>query len=381
METVETLVIGAGVVGLAIARALALSGREVLVLERAEAIGTQTSARNSEVIHAGLYYATGSLKARTCVAGKRWLYDYCEARGLSHARLGKLVVGADESAREGLARLKSQAESAGVNDLIWLDKAGIKDIEPEVEAAVGLFSPSTGIIDSHGLMLALQGDAEGAGAQVILYTEIQAAVLGQRRGQPHQVRLLSQGQEMELACETLINAAGLLAPQTAQRFQGLAVEHIPQAFYAKGHYFSLTGKSPFTHLVYPLPTNASLGIHVTLDLAGQARFGPDCVWLEEIDYSFDEGRRDAFVEGIQAYYPGLDPDRLVPGYTGIRPKIVGPGAPAADFRVDGPQTHAIPGLVNLFGIESPGLTASAALAEEVMRCLDQPLPLAANLDR
>ena len=376
MEQVDAVVIGAGVVGLAVARALALAGREVLILESAEAFGTGTSARNSEVIHAGLYYPTGSLKARLCVQGKALLYRYCEARGVSHRRLGKLLVASTEQDLTALEKYRQQAERDGVV-LAPLDARAVRQREPAVRAVAGLWSESTGIIDSHGLMLALLADAESAGATLVTLTP----VVGVQRCEiassvaPHRHGLVVQcaGQApMDLNCQIVVNAAGHAA-------QGLArdlVGDVP-AHFAKGHYFTLSGHSPFSHLVYPMPNHAGLGIHVTLDLAGRCRFGPDVTrWLDRPptaqDYAFEDGLREVFATAIRQYWPDLDPDRLEPGYTGIRPKVSGPTEAAADFIIQGPAAHGVAGLVNLFGIESPGLTSSLALASEVLRHLDLP---------
>lgn len=367
MEQVDAVVIGAGVVGLAVARALALAGREVLILEAAESFGTGTSARNSEVIHAGLYYPTGSLKARLCVQGKQMLYRYCAARGVTHRRIGKILVATSEEERPALEKFRAQAQINGV-ELQPLSAAEVTRREPAVRAVAGLWSESTGIIDSHGLMLALLGDAEAAGATLVTHTP----VLRMRRPDPPERaddRLILEcggAAPMTLACRMVVNAAG----HYAQTLACPVVGEIP-AHFAKGHYFTLSGRSPFSHLVYPMPNSAGLGIHVTLDLAGRCRFGPDVSrWFSQVpcagDFAFDEGLRDVFAQAIRHYWPDLDADRLQPGYTGIRPKVTGPGEPAGDFIVQGPAAHGIDGLVNLFGIESPGLTSSLALAQEVL---------------
>jgi L-2-hydroxyglutarate oxidase LhgO len=362
MDRVETVVIGAGVVGLAVARELALSGREVVLLEQCNAIGTETSARNSEVIHGGPYYPTGSLKARLCVAGRERLYDYCEGRGVPFRRCGKLIV-ANGAAQE--QRLRAICEQAGSNGVPveWLNAAQANALEPEVRCTSALLSPHTGIIDSHAFMLALLGDLQRAGGELALASECRAARVVDGG---FEVDVLSgDGDCVSLRCASLINSAGLAAPAMARRIAGLAPEHVPQAWYAKGHYFSYTGRSPFSHLVYPMPGEAGLGIHGTLDLAGRLKFGPDVEWIKSIDYEVDASRVDQFVASIREYWPAVDPARLAPAYAGIRPKIVGPGAPAADFMIQLRAQHGVPRLVNLFGIESPGLTSALAIASAV----------------
>ena len=361
MDEVETVVIGAGVVGLAIARALAQAGQEVLVLERAAIIGSETSSRNSEVIHAGLYYPTGSLKAALCVAGRDKLYAFCAEHGVEHKRLGKLIVAADTAQAVDLAAIATQAAANGVNDLRRLTAADIKSLEPELQTTMGLFSPSTGIIDSNGYMLALQGDAEAAGAVVAFQARVEHG------------RITSQGFELtvggeaplQLRARHLINAAGHGAWDIARQLDGYPAQLIPEQALAKGSYFTLRGRSPFSHLVYPVPEPGGLGIHLTVDLAGAARFGPDVEWVDELDYQIDPGRAARFYPAIRRYWPGLPDDALEPAYTGIRPKLGKPAAGAPDFRIDSRELHGIPGLVQLFGIESPGLTASLAIAEWV----------------
>jgi L-2-hydroxyglutarate oxidase LhgO len=364
-ESVDCVVIGAGVIGLAVARELAARGRDVVVLEAAAAIGTHTSSRNSEVIHAGLYYPTGSLKARLCVEGRARLYAYCAERGIAHRRIGKLVVATTPDEIAAVESYAAQGAANGVEDLAWLSRDAIRTLEPAVAAVAGFLSPSTGIVDSHALMLALQGDAERDGAVVAL----NARVVGGTAADGD-LRLDVDGPEpLTLRCATIVNAAGLWAPHVARSLDGFPRDRVPTPFFAKAHYFALAGRSPFQHLVYPVATSAYLGVHVTLDLAGQARFGPDLEWVDGVDYRFDEGRAGAFYAAVRRYYPALRDGALVPGYTGVRPKIAGPGAPAADFVVQGPAAHGIPGLVNLFGIESPGLTSCLALADEVARAL------------
>ncbi len=373
MEHIDTLVIGAGVVGLAVARALALQGREVLVAESESAIGQGVSSRNSEVIHAGLYYEPGSWKARLCVRGKALLYALAESHGVPHRRCGKLVVATDALQHAALERLAARAAMNGV-PVQWLTGDEAMTREPALRATAALWSPSTGIVDSHALMLALQGDLERAGGQVALHTTVQRALF--RAGQPARVHLLSGGEELELEARRVVNAAGLGACDVASRFDGLAARHVPESRLAKGSYFSLAGRSPFSCLVYPAPVDAWLGVHLTLDLGGQARFGPDLEWLPpgtraaEVDYAVDPARAAGFADAVRRYWPGLPDGALQPAYSGVRPKIHGPGEPAPDFRIDGPTIHGVGGLVNLFGIESPGLTASLALAEAVAAQFD-----------
>jgi L-2-hydroxyglutarate oxidase LhgO len=361
MERVDAVVVGAGVVGLAAARALALAGREVIVLEAAEGIGTETSSRNSEVIHAGIYYPPGSLKARLCVAGKHALYRYCEEHGVPHRRCGKLLVATDDRQLGKLRAIRGQAEENGVTDLRLLSADEARALEPELRCVAAYLSPSTGIVDSHAFMLALQGDAEAAGAMIAFKTPLERG-----RVREHGIMLETGGAEpMQVLARTVVNAAGLHAQRVAASISGLAHAFVPPTYYAKGNYYSLIGRSPFSRLVYPMPNEAGLGVHITIDLGGQARFGPDVEWIERIDYDVDPRRADGFYAAIRDYWPGLRDGQLAPGYAGIRPKIVGPSEKAADFVVSGPRDHGIPGLVNLFGIESPGLTAALALADEV----------------
>jgi L-2-hydroxyglutarate oxidase LhgO len=362
MESVDAVVVGAGVVGLAVARALALAGREVLVLEAEESFGTQTSSRNSEVIHAGIYYPEGSLKARLCVAGKDLLYRYCAERGVAHRRIGKILVACDASELPVLAAYARKAAANGVT-LEPLDAAAVARLEPAVRAVAGLWSESTGIVDSHGLMLALLGDAQAAGATLVTHTPVS-------HGQvvDDGIVLHTGGSDpMALRCSLLVNAAGLGAQRLARAIAGMPEARVPPAFYAKGHYFTLSGRSPFSHLVYPMPDNAGLGIHVTLDLGGQCKFGPDVTrWPQVPDFAFEDGLEAKFLGAIRRYWPDLPEGALQPGYTGVRPKVTGPTEPAGDFVLQGPAVHGVPGLVNLFGIESPGLTSSLAIAHEVL---------------
>lgn len=366
---IDCVVLGAGVVGLAVARALALSGREVLVAEAAEAIGTGTSSRNSEVIHAGIYYAAGSLKARLCVEGKHKLYAYCAERGIPHQRLGKLIVATNAEQIKQLAPIAKRARLNGVDDLVEITGKEARDLEPALSCTAALLSPSTGIVDSHALMLALQGDAENHGAQCVFRTAFRGGSVLDNG----EFALEFEGEEpMTLTANCVINSTGLSAPSVARRLQGQPMDLIPEARYCKGSYFTLSGRSPFSHLIYPMPDHAGLGVHLTLDLGGQAKFGPDTEWIEKEDYSLDPRRADGFYEAVRRYWPALPNAALNPGYTGIRPKIVGPGEPAADFMIAGPAYHGVPNLVHLFGIESPGLTASLSLADETCAALAQP---------
>ncbi|MDE2516038.1 MAG: NAD(P)/FAD-dependent oxidoreductase [Rhodospirillales bacterium] len=361
MESVDCIVAGAGVVGLAVARALALAGREVLVLEAAEGIGTETSSRNSEVIHAGIYYPAGSLMARFCVAGRRALYAYCDERGVPYRNCGKLIVAtsAEEDAR--LADIKRRAEANGVEGMRVLSQAEAVALEPNLTCTSALLSPATGIIDSHAYMLALQGDAENAGAVCVFHSPVVGA-----RATGGRIAVSVGGEDpMTLACNLFVNSAGLHAPSLARRVIGMPADRIPTAYYAKGNYFTLTGRSPFSRLIYPVPVPGGLGVHLTIDLGGQARFGPDVEWVDTLDYSVDPARASSFYAAVRRYWPALQDGQIQPGYAGIRPKIVPKGAPAQDFVVQGPQSHGVPGLINLFGIESPGLTASLAIAAHV----------------
>lgn len=365
MDRLDVAVIGGGVIGLAIARELAEAGRDVLLLEAEPAIGAHTSSRNSEVIHAGIYYPKGSLKAELCVQGKGLLYEYCERFGVEHRRLGKLIVASREEEVPALEQIRKKAADNGVLDLTWVDQQELRELEPEVTAVRGLFSPSTGIVDSHGLMAALRRDATHAGATVLLSTPVVGGSV-----EDSGVVLRTGGADAtEVAFSCVINAAGLGAQTVARSIAGMPPAHVPESHYAKGHYFVLAGRSPFQRLVYPVPEPGGLGVHVTLDLAGQARFGPDVSWVDGIDYTFDESRAAAFYAAIRRYFPRLQDGALSPGYTGIRPKLGPSTAPAADFVLQGPSEHGVPGLVNLYGIESPGLTASLAIATRVAALL------------
>jgi L-2-hydroxyglutarate oxidase LhgO len=359
VDRVDCVVVGAGVVGLAVARALALSGREVVILEAEDAIGTHTSSRNSEVIHAGIYYPRGSLKAVSCVRGKELLYEYVQTHGVPHRRCGKLIVATDEAQVAELEGIKAKAHANGVTDVDFVSTTKIQSWEPELRCVAALHSPSTGIIDSHALMLAYLGDAEAHGAMLALKSRLLGA------------DVVSDGFVLHVGGETiktsiLINSAGLRAPSVARSIEGYERQRAPGEYYAKGNYYSLARKNPFTRLIYPVPEPGGLGVHVTLDLGGQARFGPDVEWVDRIDYAVDPGRSQRFYAAIRRYWPGLPDGALLPGYSGIRPKTAGPGEPAPDFHIQGAREHGVPGLVHLFGIESPGLTASLALADTVL---------------
>jgi L-2-hydroxyglutarate oxidase LhgO len=364
MEQIDAVVIGAGVVGLAVGRALALAGHEVMVLESENAIGTGTSSRNSEVIHAGIYYPAGSLKAQLCVQGKQMLYAYCTERGVAHRRLGKLIVATSPEQVQALDGIVAKAAANGVHDLQKLTAAEAKALEPALSCEAALLSPSTGVVDSHGLMLALQGDMENAGGLLALVSPVQD--IGLQQGTvTHPIRVTTQD-GTELACKVLVNAAGLNAVAMARRMEGLDPTLLPQAHYAKGNYFTLAGKAPFSRLIYPVPEKAGLGVHLTLDLGGQAKFGPDVQWVDDpTDLQVDPHRGDAFYAEVRKYWPALADGALQAGYAGMRPKINAPHEAAADFMIQGPAEHGVPGLVNLLGIESPGLTSSLAIGAEV----------------
>ena len=368
MEQIDAVVIGAGVVGLAVGRALALAGQEVMVLESENAIGTGTSSRNSEVIHAGIYYPAGSLKARLCVQGKQMLYAYCAERGVAHQRLGKLIVATSPEQVQALDGIVAKAAANGVHDLQKLTAEQARALEPALSCEAALLSPSTGVIDSHGYMLALQGDMENAGGLLALVSPVQRVAV--RQGTPsHPIRVSTQD-GTELACKVLVNAAGLSAVAIARGMDGLdksgLAQALPLAYFAKGNYFTLAGKAPFSRLIYPVPEKAGLGVHLPLDLGGQAKFGPDVQWVDDpADLKVDPRRGDAFYAEVRKYWPGLADGALQAGYAGMRPKINAPHEAAADFMIQGPAEHGVPGLVNLLGIESPGLTSSLAIADEV----------------
>ncbi|MBI2772329.1 MAG: NAD(P)/FAD-dependent oxidoreductase [Burkholderiales bacterium] len=369
MDQVDAVVIGAGAVGLAVARALAQAGMETVVAEAQTAIGQGVSSRNSEVIHAGLYYTPGSFKAQLCVRGKELLYALCASHGVDYRNCGKLVVAQDDGEMAALRGLQDKATANGV-PVQWLDAAQAKALEPQLQCDGALLSPTTGIVDSHGFMLALQGDLERAGGMVALGSAVDSAVLS--RTGPHVLRMADGG---ELAARVVVNSTSLHACALARRFEGLAPSLVPRETFAKGSYYALTQRSPFSRLIYPAPADAWLGVHLTLDLGGQAKFGPDLEWLaaatpEEIDYTVELRRADGFYAEVRRYWPGLPDGALAPSYSGVRPKIYGPGEKAPDFRIDGPALHGIPGLVNLFGIESPGLTSALAIAEHVAGLLN-----------
>ena len=361
MDSIDAVVIGAGVVGLAVARALAQSGREVIVLEAEDAIGTHTSSRNSEVIHAGIYYPKDSLKARACVEGRHRLYDYCASHGVPCRRCGKLIVATQDAQLAELESIRERALANGVDDIVRLDRAQTLALEPALAAVASLHSPSTGIIDSHALMLAYLGDAEDAGAAIAF----NAPLIGGEVGDNGLTLNVGGAEPMSIACDILVNSGGLHAEKVARSIAGVPGDTVPVMYYAKGNYFVLAGRAPFNRLIYPVPVKAGLGVHLTLDLAGQARFGPDVEWIDELDYTVDPSRGDQFYGAVRKYWPGLPDNSLQPAYSGIRPKIQAPGEPARDFTILGPDDHGVKGLVNLFGIESPGLTASLAIAKEV----------------
>lgn len=358
-DLVEAVVIGAGVVGLACARELARNGKEVVVLETHDSFGTETSARNSEVIHAGIYYPAGSLKATLCVTGRAKLYAFCERYNVDYRRCGKLIVATTEAQVSRLYEIRNRAIDNGVTDLQIITEASARKIEPTLRCTAALLSPSTGIVDSHGLMLALLGDAERHGAVLATRSPV-LSITSHRAGFDLEI---GGAVPAVLRTSKLINSAGLWAPHLASRISGLDHSHVPGAYFAKGNYFSLSGKSPFSRLVYPVPEPGGLGVHLTIDLGGQARFGPDVEWINEVDYSVQPSRAERFYDEIRKYWPDLPDNALYPAYAGIRPKITQQGQPDADFQIQGPSEHGVSGLVNLFGIESPGLTSSLAIAE------------------
>ncbi|MEI9400631.1 NAD(P)/FAD-dependent oxidoreductase [Mesorhizobium argentiipisi] len=366
MEQIDCIIAGAGVIGLAIARKLAALGLETLIVEAADAIGTETSSRNSEVIHAGIHYPQGSLKARLCLPGRDMLYRYCAERSIPHRRTGKLIVATDETQEPMLAAIRANANACGVDDLRFLTAQEAQALEPALHCTSALLSPSTGTVDSHELMLALLGDAEESGAMLSLNTRI---VSGRVEAGGIVLRTMdsASGAEFEIAASRFINAAGLGAVALAGSLEGFGRQFLPALRYAKGNYFSIAGRAPFSHLVYPVPEPGGLGVHLTLDLAGTARFGPDVEWTDTIDYRVDPSRGERFYAEIRKYWPDLADDSLQAGYSGIRPKLSGPGYANSDFVIQDAATHGIDGLVNLFGIESPGLTSSLAIADHVTR--------------
>lgn len=366
MHDIDCLVIGAGVVGLATARALALAGREVVIAEAAEGIGTQTSARNSEVIHAGIYYPPGSLKAQVCVEGRKRLYAYLRERNLPHKACGKLIVATSAAQKPALETIMARARASGVDTLRWLEAGEAKAMEPEVRCEIALLSPDTGVVDSHALMLSLLGECEAAGGSLALNTPI----AGWRREADGFSVDFGGADPATYSVRTIVNSAGHGAPRLLHSLDGFPAEHIPKQSFAKGNYFALLGKQPFSHLVYPVPEAAGLGIHATIDMGGRVKFGPDVEWVEhDQDLVVDPARAEKFYAAIRTYWPALADGALVADYAGIRPKLHGPTEPMPDFRIDGPQIHGVPELVNLLGIESPGLTSSLAIAESVVERL------------
>jgi L-2-hydroxyglutarate oxidase LhgO len=362
-DQIECVVIGAGVVGLAVARSLAASGRETVVLEAAEAIGTGTSSRNSEVIHAGIYYSQGSLKARLCVAGRELLYRFCDERGVDVCRCGKFIVATSDAQLANLTAIERVGRLNGVDDLRLLDQREAQSLEPQLQCVAALWSPSTGIVDSHGFMVALQGDLERAGGTVVLEAPVRIASC-----RSDAIRL-SVGRDVpyDIDARVVVNCAGLDAQRVAKAIAGLDSKTIPPLFYAKGNYYGFSGPVPFRRLIYPVPEEGGLGVHLTLDLSGRGRFGPDVEWIDAIDYEVDPRRAQAFYAAIRRYWPALPPDCLRPDYAGVRPKLQGPGSAAQDFIIQGPEQHGVPGLVNLYGIESPGLTAALAIGDYVAK--------------
>jgi L-2-hydroxyglutarate oxidase LhgO len=366
MESVDAVVVGSGVVGIAVARALARAGREVIVLDAAEAIGTETSSRNSEVVHAGIYYPKDSLMARFCVAGRRMLYAYCDAHGVPFSRCGKLIVATSGEEDARLDGILARAQANGVEGMRRISASEAREMEPNLVCTSALLSPETGIVDSHSYMVALQGDAEVHGAVFVFHSK----VLG-GRAVDGGVEITVGGEEpMAVRCRTLVNCAGLHATELARGIVGMPTQLVPRQYYARGCYFTLTGRSPFSRLIYPVPVAGGLGVHLTIDLGGQARFGPDVEWIDEIDYAVDIRRADGFYDAVRRYWPGLADDALQPGYAGVRPKLSAPGAPAWDFVIQGEAAHGVAGLVNLFGIESPGLTAAIAIGDYVAGVAD-----------
>lgn len=368
---VDTIVIGGGVVGLAIARTLAKAGGEILVLERHGSVGSEASSRNSEVIHAGLYYPPASLRAVACVRGRRMLYAYANDRSIPHRRCGKLIVATSAAEIPHLKMLKANAERNGVGDIVALTGHEVRAIEPAIHCVAALLSPSSGIVDSHALIAALEADLTESGGQVVLNTQVDHL---ERRGELFGVATSENGRPFSVTCRRLVIAAGLESSRIAESLGYPTSYEIPKTYPVKGHYFGYSGANPFTHLIYPMPSGAWLGVHATLDLGGRLKFGPDNEWVKHADYSFDEeagARQSRFEQAIRLYWPGLGDDALHPDYVGIRAKIYPEGAPAADFRIDGPERHGLAGLVALYGIDSPGLTASMAIAEHVAALLGE----------
>ena len=361
MQKLDCVVIGAGVIGLSIARSFAQAGREVVVLESEDAVGSHSSARNSEVIHAGIYYRENTLKAKLCVAGKEMLYRYCEEHGVPHCRIGKMIVATSSDEHLALRGYRKQARANGVDDVDWMSADEILNREPFVVCESALWSGSTGIIDSHAYMTSLQADIESAGGFIVCRSKVKCIDVD--GGQI----FISIGHESDtsIQCNILINAAGLWAQELAAKTSGMPADNVPNLYYSKAHYYTYQGRCPLQGLVYPVPSDSGLGIHATVDLSGQVRFGPDARWVDSVNYDFDDTHRAKFVNAIEKYFPSLNPDKLQPAYTGIRPKLAGPGVPAADFIIQATEDHGVEGLCQLFGIESPGLTASLAIGEHV----------------
>jgi L-2-hydroxyglutarate oxidase LhgO len=361
----QTLVIGAGVVGLAVARAAARAGHDVIVAEKADAIGTGISSRNSEVIHAGMYYPTGSRRARFCPRGNRMLYDFCKSHGVPHRRCGKFIVATSEAERTRIEAIQAQGKTNGVEGLELIGGNAARDLEPELSCIAALVSPTTGIIDGHAYMLALQGDIEAHGGAIAFETPVERLT-----PMLHGWRVQFGGREPgHLDVDAVVNSAGLSAQAVARAIEGYPATRIPKQVLARGNYFAYAGRPVFTRLIYPTPVDGGLGVHVTLDLAGRMRFGPDVEWIDHENYDVDPARAASFYARIRTYWPGLPDGSLAPDYAGVRPKLTGPGEPAADFMIEGPAEHGMAGLVNLFGIESPGLTSSLPLADEVVALL------------
>jgi L-2-hydroxyglutarate oxidase LhgO len=368
MDRIECVVIGAGIVGLAVARSLARAGLDVIVLEAAEDIGTGTSSRNSEVIHAGIYYPAGSLMAQLCVSGKKMLYAYCDDHGVPYRRCGKLIVATAEGEGGKLASIKAHAEANGVDDLQTLNEADARALEPALKCTGALLSPSTGIIDSHAYMLALRGDIEDAGGALAFHAPL---IRGKSVHDGFEIGVGGDA-PMTIGCRLLVNSAGLSAPAVAHAIDGMPADRIPTSYYAKGNYFSCSARAPFSRLIYPVPEPGGLGVHLTIDMGGQAKFGPDVEWVDRLDYAVDPARAEKFYPAIRRYWPTLPDGALSPSYAGIRPKIVPPAVARQDFVIQGPRDHGVAGLVNLFGIESPGLTSSLAIADRVAALADAP---------
>lgn len=364
---IDCVVAGAGAIGLAVARELAQAGREVLIVESEDAFGRGVSSRSSEVVHAGMYYPPGSLRAQVCVEGKWLLYDFMKKHNVAHTRCGKLIVACEAHEVETLQAIVDRGAANGVQDLSLLDQKQATALEPELTCLAAILSPSTGMMDSAGIMLALLGEAENAGATLAVRSPVVSGRVG-----GSQIEIDIGGAEpMTVGCAVFVNSTSLNAPDIASKLEGLDAVHVPDAYFGKGSYFSMTGKVPFKRLIYPCPVVGGLGIHLTIDVGGQARFGPDIEWVEQPDYEVDPARGDQFYTLVRRYWPGLPDGVLQPSYAGVRPKIVPPGHQAQDFRIDGPQVHGVPGLINLFGMESPGLTSSLAIGRYVMNLISE----------